>query len=354
MGGVRRRKGVPSGVAMSSASGRVLLCVSRCARACGMFRRAGGVTSARGGGNRALFACQRQANGVGRSGSGSGSGCATGSTASREPGFLCRLPRAFLVVLVLWCLLQHEAPWLSADGVHPSLFPTAGQVITAGLESGLVTFENPKLATLFEACAAAGIGTSGLATKVHKKAGSAAPFSSAAASPPAVAEPKASTGGVVAKKQGGAGSVAKKTQAKTGSSGSGSTAAGNSGGSGSAGASGGGGGGAGSGAGAAKKKQGASGNATANGSAGAGGGEQNARGGAKGVEGAGGKPGGKLSPKPAAKAVGGGGGEDSKSPRSKTPVKVMGKPGLAVPTALFPELARIVQGGGERELVVRG
>lgn len=187
------------------------------------------------------------------------------------------------------------------------------QVIAEGLKSGAVSLENPHVRTLLEACAAAGIGTTGLNTKslIKKSSGDGG-----RKSPSAGGKKSTSPSGP------------KKAPAAKGSSGTSSTTA--------VPASGGANGGGGS---SSKKKTPPTVTLTSNGVAG---GEKKAKGNGNSN---GTKPeSSKVSPKsPKSPAAG----EGANSRGKRTPTKTVGKPGLAVPTTLFPELVRMIDQGGE-------
>lgn len=172
------------------------------------------------------------------------------------------------------------------------------QVISEGLKSGLVSLDTPSIAALLRACAAAGIGTAGLPKAKIPKA------------------PKKSVGDGGRKSPAAEG---KKSSAASGANAAPGAAAGA------------------TSAGGDKKKAPATSGASANGDAGS-------KGAVKVEE----KPhnatkseAAKGAPKTPA------GAKSSSRSATRSPSKTVGKPGLAVPSTLFPELARMIDDGGE-------
>lgn len=189
------------------------------------------------------------------------------------------------------------------------------QVIAQGLKSGSASLDNPNVRTLLEACASAGIGTTGLNTKIPKKAsgdgcrkspgsgGKKSTSPSGAKKPPAAKTAATAPTAATVEKNGDRNGDA-----------------------------------------SSKKKPPptappAAAAATANGDAGA---ERKPKGGGKtnAAKSEAGKTGSKNPPKsPVA--------EKSSVTRRRTPTKCVGKPGLALPQTLFPELARSIESGGK-------
>lgn len=189
------------------------------------------------------------------------------------------------------------------------------QVIAEGLKSGAVSLKTPNVRALLEACAAAGIGTTGLNTKslIKKSSGDGGRKSPSAGGKKSTSPsgPKKAAAG-----KGSSGTSATTTAAPTPSGASG-----------------------GGGSGSSKKKTPPAVTPTANGVAG---GEKKAKGNGSSN---GTKPEtSKVLPKsPKSPAAG----EGTNSKGKRTPTKTVGKPGLAVPTTLFPELVRMIDQGGE-------
>lgn len=198
-----------------------------------------------------------------------------------------------------------------------------------GIKSGTVSLSNPNVRSLLESCAAVGIGTAGLNTNHVVKSGGEGGGGGSGG------RKSSSVGGKKSISPGGSGSGSRKKQAKVSAAGTGDRN------------------------GSGSKKQAAR-SATANGNMkkngktevkSAGGKNGNAKGGAT-------KAGLKSpkSPKPP---------KSPKSPKSpvinvmdsspptsgnkarRTPTKSVGKPGLAVPSTLYPELVRLIERGGE-------
>lgn len=184
------------------------------------------------------------------------------------------------------------------------------QVIAEGLKSGSVNLDNPNVRTLLEACAAAGIGTTGLNTKslIKKSSGEGGRKS------PSVGGKKSTSPSGPKKAPPAKGTSTTTTTAPASGDASG-------------------------GGGSGKKKTPSAETPTANG---VGGGEKKAKGdgNANGT-----KPdASKVLPK-SPKSPSGGDAANSKGKR--TPSKTVGKPGLALPTTLFPELVQMIDQGGE-------
>ena len=249
------------------------------------------------------------------------SGCANdvpsmGETVDDKRYFV-QPPEAFLCV----CSPAHDdEQWHNRRTVScPVPITITPQVIAEGLKSDSVSLENPNVRTLLEACAAAGIGTTGLNTKslIKKSSGEGGRKSP-------------SMGGKKSTSPNGA----KKAPAAKGPSETSTTTTavapapvGASGGGGSSSSS------------SSKKKTPPTATPTANGVAG---GEKKAKGNgnSNGTKPAASKV---LPTSPKSPAAG----EGANSRGKRTPTKSVGKPGLAVPTTLFPELVRMIEQGGE-------
>lgn len=188
------------------------------------------------------------------------------------------------------------------------------QVIAEGLKSGSVSLDNPHVRTLLESCAAAGIGTTGLNTKnlIKKSSGDGGRKSPSFAGGKKSPSPSGPKKAPLAQGGAGAGAAAVVVVDEDADGGG-------------------------------KKKAPNAGNPTANGDAGS---ERKGEGKASAAKAEAVKVG-HRSPKASAVV---------KSPDSRakrTPTKCVGKPGLKVPTTLYPELARVIdKGGGSWHIVV--
>lgn len=185
----------------------------------------------------------------------------------------------------------------------PSPITITPQVIAEGLKTGSVSLQNPSVRTLLEACAAAGIGTTGLNTKsLIKKSSGEGGRKSPGAGGKKSSSPSSGKKAPTGKGPSAAAAAAAPASAPGDSS---------------------------------KKKTPST--PTANG---VGGGKAKGDGHSNGT-----KPEtSKTSPK-SPKSPGGGEGGGSRGKR--TPTKTVGKPGLALPTTLFPELVQMIDKGGE-------
>lgn len=207
-------------------------------------------------------------------------------------------------------------------------------MILEGMTSGTVSLDHPNVRILLEACASSGLGTTGLNTKnctnsVKKTIGEGGPAGGRKSPAPGGNKKTVSPGG------NGGGGTKKGTVTKV------AVVSG---------------GGVGNGVTSGSKKSTAAAPATANGEAKKSGGGGGSSGG-KGKGGAAAK--GDAKSAAAGEASKGGGPKSPKSPMvhaspptsgskaKRTVSKPLGKPGLAVPTTLYPELVRLIEKGGE-------